>query len=288
MMHTILIVTIGLLAGSSANAQSAKVEYAQPGVDASRPVNTLDLDARLVEKGPAIERGVIWRVFEDEPAEVEKLRIVATARGGKASIPLNAGTYLVHAAFGRAGASKRVVVDKQNVTENFVLQAGGLNLDAETSEGPIPADDLRFSIYELEEGEDGERKMIAHNVSAGKIVQLNEGIYHVVSKYGDINVTVRADLEVKAGQVTRAVLLHRGAAVSMRLVSFSGGDPVANTAWSVFTKDGEQVFSSRSVAPSIVLAEGTYEAVVRHGDDNFRKNFIVESGKNVDLELLLR
>ena len=278
-----------LLNVSAANAQDTKTEYApaSPDADPNRPGYELILDAKLVPDGNTIERGMVWRVFSDRADSNGKLPLVATAKGGTASFTLNAGTYLVHAAFGRAGGSKRVIVDSSGASESFVLQAGGLQLTATSDEQAIPPKDLRFSIYELEQDEKGERKLIALNVAANKIIQLHEGTYHVLSRYGTINATVRADLEVKAGKVTRASLQHRGAAISLRLVSRSGGDPVANTAWDVFTEDGEKVFSSRSIAPSLILAEGTYEAAVQNGDNTFRRTFSITPGQNTRIEILL-
>lgn len=279
-----------LLSGFSAVAQNAATSYSdsEAAVDPKRPGYELIVDAKLVTDGQTIERGMVWRVFRERAAAGGELPIVANAEGGTASFTLNAGTYLVHAAFGRAGASKRVVLGEGGARETFVLQAGGLELDAVAGDKEIPTRFLRFSIYELEVDDSGERKLIAQNVAPRKVVQLNAGTYHVLSKFGNINATVRADLEVKAGNVTKAILQHRGAQLSLRLVSEPGGDPVANTAWTVFTQDGEKVFESRSVAPSLVLAEGTYEAVVRNGPKDFRKTFNVTSGKNARIEILLR
>jgi len=289
-MHIRLFLTaIFIVFTSTGWAQNAAVEYAVglSPVDTTRPVHQLDLDASLVPDGPKIERGMVWRVFRDEPDADGKLPVFVTARGGSATIGLNSGTYLIHAAFGRAGASKRIFINGKGMSESFILQAGGLELNAETANVAIQSKHLRFSIFEHEQNEEGERKMIAPDVEPNKIVQLNEGTYHVLSRYGAINATVRADLEVKAGRVTKAVLQHRGAGVSLRLVSRPGGDPVANTAWSVFTQDGDKVFASRSVSPFLILAEGTYEAVVRNGDDNYRRTFAVRSGKSARIELLL-
>ena len=273
----------------AASAQQAALEYApgQSPLETNRPVYQLNLNASLVPDGDPVKRGMIWRVFKNKPDGEGKLPLIATARGGVTSIGLNAGTYLVHAAFGRAGASKRIDIGGEDHAESFVLQAGGLELNAETANVAIQAKDLRFSIYAHEQDEDGERNVIAINVAPNRIVQLNEGTYHVLSRYGTINATVRADLEVKAGQVTKAVLQHRGAGVSLRLVSRPGGDPVANTACSVFTEDGDKVFTSTSVSPFLILAEGAYEAVVRNGDDDYRRTFVVRSGKNARVEVLL-
>ncbi|MEE9313773.1 MAG: hypothetical protein V3V02_03910 [Rhizobiaceae bacterium] len=274
----------------TAEAQNTKTNYTPDigGVDPTRPDYALVLNAKLIAKGEIISRGMVWRVFREAPASDGKLPLIASAQGGSATFNLNAGTYLVHASFGRAGASKRVIVSNGGVSEDFILQAGGLELNALAKDQIIPAKDLRFSIYELEQDEKGNRKLIALNVAANKIIQLNEGTYHVLSRYGTINATVRADLEVKAGEVTKALLQHRGAAVSLRLVSEIGGDPVANTAWAVFTKDGEKVFESRTVSPSFILSEGTYEAAVTNGDVNFKKTFTINPGKNTRVEILLK
>ncbi|NKB53734.1 MAG: hypothetical protein GKR97_16200 [Rhizobiaceae bacterium] len=285
----VLISGLFLLIAMPSWAQNASVEYAEglSPTENQRSAHQLLLDARLVADGPAIERGMVWRVFRDKADIDGKLPVIATARGGSASISLNTGTYLVHAAFGRAGASKRINISTENLAESFILQAGGLVLNAETANHVIQAKHLRFSIFERQQNEEGERKMIALNVEPNKIVQLNEGTYHVLSRYGTINATVRADLEVKAGQVTKAVLQHRGAGVSLRLVSRPGGDPIANTSWTVFTEDGDNVFSSNLVSPFLILAEGAYEAVVRNGDDNYRRTFAVRSGESAAVEVLL-
>lgn len=248
----------------------------------------LSLVAKLTSDGEAISRGLVWRVFGGTPDGDGKLPLIATAQGGSAAFDLPTGTYLVHATFGRAGATKKVALSAEPASEEFVLQAGGLELTATTKGDPISKKDLRFSVYELEQDEDGNRKLIALNVAADKVVRLNAGTYHVLSRYGTINATVRADLQVKAGEVTKATLQHRGAKVGLRLVSKFGGDPIANTAWAIFTQDGEKVFESTNIAPTIILAEGNYEAAVRHGEDTVRRGFKVVSGENIRVEILLK
>ncbi|MEL6783495.1 MAG: hypothetical protein AAFO61_03620 [Pseudomonadota bacterium] len=250
--------------------------------------NTLTLQARLSANGPVVEDGLLWSVFGETPGTDGKLPLITTAEGGTATLKLPSGSYLVHAAIGRAGASKRIYVSSAGSTEEFVLEAGGLEMHATSGGRPIPPRRLRFSIYELEQDENGERELIALNVGAGKVVALNAGTYHVLSRYGTINATVRADLVVEPGILTRATLEHRGAPLSMRLVSQRGGPPLANTSWTVFTEDGEKVFSSSSVSPSLVLAEGTYEAVVRFGEEDLRQTFSITPGRVHRVEILLK
>jgi len=268
-------------------AQAQSYAPSDPDATPNQTGYTLAVDARLTAKGKIIERGLVWRVFSDRPGEDGKLQLIANGKGGAMSFSLPAGTYLVHAAFGRAGATKRVNLSTKGIAESFVLQAGGLELDATSGDAAVDTKSLRFSIYEHVQNDDGERKLIALNVPAKRVIRLNAGTYHVLSRYGTINATVRADLEVKAGEVTQSILQHRAAPVTLRLVSAAGGDPVANTAWTILTEVGEKVFESTSVAPSVVLAEGNYEATVQNGAKHYRKTFTVEPGAGQTIEILL-
>ena len=119
------------------------------------------------------------------------------------------------------------------------------------------------------------------------MIRLNAGTYHVVSRYGRVNTQVRADLVVREGEVTDATMQHRGAPVSLRLTSEIGGPPVVNTAWTVFTAQGRQVFVDARAAPSLVLAEGSYEAVAVHGQRTLRHAFDVVAGEPSDIEVVL-
>ncbi|MEL6948056.1 MAG: hypothetical protein AAFO73_10530 [Pseudomonadota bacterium] len=244
----------------------------------------LRLSAKLTSNASPIEKGMVWRIFSDKAAETG-INLVKSAEGGTVRIPLPAGTYLVYAGYGRAGLTKRVELARDGQAEDFVLNAGGLRLNAATVGGPIRPRDLRFSIYELEQDAEGRRKLIAMNVEPNRVVRLNEGTYHVVSRFGTINASVRADLQVKPGKITAAELQHRGAEVSIRLVSRTGGDPIANTSWTVFTADGEKVFMSKNIAPSLILAEGVYEAAAQNGNRTFRSTFTVKPGQNIRVEV---
>ncbi|MDD9910311.1 MAG: hypothetical protein OXR62_11545 [Ahrensia sp.] len=280
------LATAFLAHASLAQSSNQTTNLVPPGVT-SGPSTRLNLAAKLTGEGALIERGMVWRVFGDRADESGRLPLIASSQGGSASFELPTGSYLVHAAYGRAGATKKVTLSGEALDEEVVLQAGGLQLTAKTQGDPIDESFLRFSIYEWEQDDEGNRKLIALNVGADRVIRLNAGTYHILSRYGTINATVRADLQVKAGEVTQATLQHRAAKVALRLVSQFGGDPIANTAWSVFTDDGEKVFESTNIAPVMVLAEGTYEAAVRHGDDAVRRTFKVTSGENIRVEIML-
>ncbi len=270
----------------SAMAQNA---YAPPSPDAAPNLSIapLSLVARLTEESAEIDTGLVWRVFDERTDDAGEHPLVATAEGGSATFDLPSGRYLIHVAYGRAGATKLVDLVETGATGDLILRAGGLQLSAEAEGTAIPDRLLRFSVYADGPDAQDDRELIALNVPGDRIVRLNEGTYHVVSSYGRINATVRADLQVRPGQVTLATLQHRGAELAMRLVSRAGGDPIANVSWTVLTNDGEKVFSSDELTPSLVLSEGTYEINVRNGESFYRKAFEVSAGQDETIEVRL-
>ena len=208
--------------------------------------------------------------------------------GGASRFALEPGSYLVHAAFGRAGITKRISLTADNREEILVLDAGGLKLDAVLSGGVrIPASKLRFSIYSGEDQANGERALILPDVKPDDIVRLNTGTYHIVSNYGAENATIRADLKVEAGKLTEATVEHKAAELTMKLVREAGGEAIADTAWSVINPSGEVIKESVGAFASMVLAEGDYTVIAKNKDKLFQRDFKVEAGKNQDVEVLV-
>lgn len=264
--------------------------YAPPTVGgplASAGEGEVRLAAHLTEGGPEITRGLVWRVFEPEPGPDGKLPLVASAQGGTGVFTLAPGSYLIHASFGRAGATKRITVDKSGASESVVLDAGGLKLDAVLSGGVrIPPAKLRFAIYEAEVDENGERPLIIPNVRPNSVVRLNSGTYHVVSNYGKVNAVIRSDIHVEAGKLTEATVEHRAAELTMKLVREPGGEAIADTSWSILTDSGDPIRESVGAFASMVLAEGNYAIVAKNRDRIYQREFTVVAGRNQDVEVL--
>lgn len=246
------------------------------------------LQARLSAEGPVIEDGVEWRIFSANSAITGKLEELIYSFGGPKAFDIEPGEYYVHAAYGHAGAVRKISVRNIALREEFTLNAGGLKLNATSSnEVRIPDRLLRFDVYEEEILENGNRKLLARNVKPEEIIAFPVGTYHVVSRFGDHNATVRADLRVRLGKLTTAVLQHRAAIITFRLVRQLGGDAVADTAWSILTENGEVIQESTSTFPTLVLAEGNYTAIARHSDAVYSEDFTVRSGFNTDVEVLV-
>jgi hypothetical protein len=272
---------------TSSPATNAYAPPQQPGPLATSQLTPLRLAARMTEKGEEITRGMIWRVFQPEAGQDGKLPLVAQSQGGVAVFELLPGTYLVHAAFGRAGATKRITLGKDAKREEVVLDAGGLQLNALLAGGkPIPSSRLKFSIYEAKPDLSGDRALIVRDVEPQKVVRLNAGTYHIVSEYGAVNAVVRSDVVVEAGKLTEAMVEHKAAQVTLKLVREKGAEAMAETSWSVLTDSGDPILETVGPYATVVLAEGQYTVVAKNRDRIFQNQVTVESGQDSEVEVL--
>lgn len=245
------------------------------------------LEARLSADGPIIKQGLEWRIFRASTTGTQELEELIYENGGSKAFNIEPGEYIIHAAYGHAGVVKKVSVGDEAVREEINLNAGGLKLNATaTGDVRIPRRMLKFNIYEQRIRENGTRKLLARDILADEVTTLPTGTYHIVSTFGQLNATVRADLRVQPGKLTQANLEHRAAILTFRLVRSLGGDAVADTAWSILTDGGEVINESTSTFPSMVLSEGNYTAIARHNEKVYSQDFKVRSGFNKDVEVL--
>ena len=269
------------------------VPYAQPATPATGTPKgnevPLYLVAKLTASGKPLSTGVVWRIFSIQPDAAGKLPLVAVSAGGDGEFRLRPGTYMVHAAYGQAGETRKVEISHRVVTETVVLHAGGLQLDAVIDDKtPLPAEEVTFDISRGDEDAASERASVVSGVKPGAIVRLPAGTYHVTSHYGGVNAVMRADIEVEAGKLVRATLHHKAAEVTLKLVASPGGEALANTQWTVRDADGKVLAEKVGAFPSMVLAAGKYDIVARNGDKTWTESFSVEPGRNRDLEIVAK
>lgn len=263
---------------------------AEPTEAIPADVGQIRLVALLTADGQPIDRGVVWRVFEDQPADARQPpKLVGTYKDASPLLKLKPGAYIVNVAFGRAHLTRKV-----NVTtgpprkEPFVLNAGGLRLTALVGGKPAPANSVNFEIQTDERDQSGNRTTVMSGVKPGLIIRLNAGIYHVVSAYGDANAVVRADVTVEAGKLTEATVAHSAAKVTLKLVTKSGGDALPDTQWVLQTPEGTIVKESVGALPTHYLAPGTYTAIAKSQGRAFRRDFTVESGAITQVEVMMQ
>jgi len=261
------------------------VAYAPSGGPALEPAgktqSALYVVGKLADSGGPIGDGLVWRVFRDFPDANGELPLVHKGRGGDLELRLAPGRYIVHVSYGRAAVSRVVNVQGAATSETFVLNAGGLQLNAVVDGVAAldPKSPAKFEVYAIE---NGDRRMIG-KVRAGAIARLPAGNYHIVSRYGNVNAVRTADVLVEAGKLTRVSLRHQAGEIRLKLVRNAGGEAIADTAWKVFDGDGQEVFERVGAHANVTLAAGDYAVVAKHRDTEFRRSFTVSSGQAADV-----
>jgi hypothetical protein len=247
------------------------------------------LEARLQNEGDALPSGVTWRVFAPHPGPDGKLPLIGEARGGAIEVSLQPGDYLVHAAYGRAGATKKITVGASGGSDAVIINAGGLKLTAMVDKDePLAPAEISFDVYAPDEDGSDERILLVPNAPPDQVIGLNAGVYHIICRYGDANAVVRAEIRVEPGKLTEATVYQKAARLTLKLVSSHGGEALANTKWAILTPQGDSVVESVGAFPSVVLASGDYTAVAIHEGKNYERNFTVETGLNRDVEVIAK
>ena len=243
-----------------------------------------------------------WRIFAEGLDAKGRHKLVAQSDEAAPTLGLPEGTYMVHAALDLASALRRVTVTGSASSERLVLNAGAMRIVGMLGDKPINPARLSISIYVPEAG-NSEAKLVLAGAKAGDLVALPEGSYHVVSTLLDTagyagaqksgvgnktNSVVAADLKVQAGKLTDATLRHRSAVMTLKLVNDSGGEALANTAFTILTPGGDVIRELIGAFPSLVLAEGEYVAIARHDAKTFQTTFKVSSTLDRDVEVLAK
>ncbi|MCB1509243.1 MAG: hypothetical protein KDI98_11010 [Hyphomicrobiaceae bacterium] len=278
---------VDLIPGGAPVAITPPAETAPPVPVDADPV-AVTLTARLLDGGEAIPSGMSWRVYELSAEGISEDNLVLQAAGGPITTNLVPGNYMLHASYGRAFVTRPLtVVPDTPATIDIVMNAGGLLLRAAIdTETPLPPGEVRYEIRADDPERPGHRRLVVDDVGDGEVIALVEGIYHVVSRYGDANAIVRADLRVEAGQLTEAVIYHNAAEVTLKLVSEPNGEALANTTWTILTPGGDTVRDFVGAFPTLVLAEGEYTAIARHDGRIFNRDFQVVGGLNREIEVV--
>jgi hypothetical protein len=277
---------MALLVWSAATAQTPAVPSLTqnpPPIPVGRV--TVSASAVFADNNQPIRSGLVWRVYEDRGDTVQP-NIVSRSSSPTPTFNLSPGNYIMHAAYGFAGASKRLSVQAGTLTERLTISAGALRLKGAVGESPIQPSNVSFAIY-VPMAQNSEGRLVIANAKANEVIRLPEGTYHVVSTYGDANAIMRSDLKVESGRVTEATLNHRAATVTLKLVGSAGGEAFAGTAFSVLTPGGDVIREAIGAFPSVTLAEGDYVLIARHEGKVHTRDFKVESGLDRDIEIVV-
>jgi hypothetical protein len=196
----------------------------------------LTVSARFGPNMPAITGGLQWRVYPDKPEPGGGFRLLREERSAAPVFNLPPGNYVIYAGFGLASATKVVKLQAgQPLREVLEISAGGLRLEGKVGDIRIPHGQISFDLYRGSQFEPGDKRPIVQAAQSGDVILVPDGTYHIVSNYGDANSTVRSDIRIQAGKLIDAIVTHRAAVITLKLVNQSGGEARANTQWSVLT-----------------------------------------------------
>jgi hypothetical protein len=249
----------------------------------------LALAARFGRDMPTITGGLVWRIYGSRPDQTGAFRLIKEDKGAAPMLALPPGGYVVHVGFGLASATKPVQLRAgETAREVFELPAGGLRIEGHVGDARIPTGQISFNVYKGSQFEPGDKRPIAQSVITGDLVLMPEGTYHIVSNYGDANSVVRSDIRVQAGKLTDAIVTHRAAIITLKLVNERGGEALANTQWSVLTPGGDVIKESIGAFPRVILAEGDYRAIARNENKTYERQFKVITGVDGEVEVLAR
>ncbi|MEX0842583.1 MAG: hypothetical protein WD039_09900 [Xanthobacteraceae bacterium] len=278
--------------GGVAAPDAAPQAPAPPAAAPTSPIAVgempLALSARFGSGSPAITGGLHWRIYANKPDANGVFELVKEDKSASPTLLLPAGEYVVHVAFGLAHAVKPVQMRTEPVHEIFEIPAGGLRVEGRVGYTSIPTSQISFDVFNGSQFEPTDRRPAAQSFLSGDVVLLPEGIYHIVSKYGDANAVMRSDIRVQAGKLTDITVNHRAAIITLKLVQAAGAEALANTAWSVMTPAGDVVKESIGAFPRYILAEGEYRAIARNEGKVYERGFQVNAGVDKEIEVLAR
>jgi len=249
----------------------------------------LALSARFGHDMPAVTGGLVWRVYGSKPDQTGAFRLLKEDKSATPTLTLPPGGYVIHVGFGLASATRAVQLrGGETAREVFEIPAGGLRIEGRVGDARIPPGQISFDVYKGSQFEPSDKRPIAQSVMTGDLVLMPEGIYHIVSNYGDANAVVRSDIRVQAAKLTDTTVTHRAAIITLKLVNESGGEAIANTQWSVLTPGGDVIKESIGAFPHVILAEGDYRVVARNDSKTYQREFKVITGVDGEVEVLTR
>lgn len=268
-----------------------KDKFQQNNLKVNKTHGGLALVAHLNDGSAEIKSGLVWRIYNETPdKKTGKHKLISVHRTAAPVMSLAKGTYLINAAYGRSFLTRKIKVEPgKNLTEHFILNAGGLRISSVLANGtPISENKVTFDIYSDERDQFGKRLKVIGKVRPGVVVRLNAGIYHVISTYGDANAQSRADISLVAGKLTEATINHLSAKVTFKLVYQKGGEALADTKWSLLSPRGDLIKKSAGALPTHILAAGDYTILAERGTQKYSQNFTVTAGDTKQVEVIVQ
>lgn len=251
-----------------AEAHPVALEMVQPGREG------LELTARLSPESPIIEGRIGWTIRSATG------KTVYDSEAGSVDISLPPGDYAVDAVYGAARVSSSVSLPEgARLMVSFVLNAGGLSVDARTGSAGLPPARPRVRVFALEGGAQGQ--LVAASAEAGEIIRLPAGRYRVESRLAAGNAAAVTDVAVKAGVISKVGITVKAGLARLSFV----GSPLAKVNWRVEDQAGAGVARRDGLAANLLLTPGTYTATAAVGGEVLTATFRIAAGETRDILL---
>ena len=264
----LMLAGAGLPALASEPPHPVAIEIVKPGREG------LELTARLTPESGVIGRNISWTVRRADGSTVY------ASEAGSVDISLPPGDYLVDAAYGAASLSHSVSLPPgSRIVASFVLNAGGLSVDARLADSTLPAARPRVRVFALTEGKAD--RLVALSVEQGEIIRLPEGRYRVESRPAEGNAEAVADVTVKAGRVSTLTITHKASLARLSFV----GSPAAQVRWNVEDQKGRHIAEVSGLSANLLLVPGTYTARASVGQELLTATFLIAAGETRDILL---
>lgn len=255
----------------------------------------LAIFATLTKNGKPIANNIYWRVFVITKAataninnkiNLKNFKEVDHSSDAKPIFNLNTGDYYVQCSFGRISAIKNIHISAQkSINTSINLNAGALEMKAIVVNGSIKENKLNFAIYS-DESENERYSLINKIKKPGVVVPLKSGFYHLVSSYGNVNAIKRANVKVTAGEISQITFKHEAAQATLRLLRNVNGQALADTKWIIRDASGDIVFQKNGAYATPILTHGNYVALAQNKKKLYQKDFSIESGKDITIDVL--
>lgn len=245
----------------------------------------LAMRATFGERGGEIPGDLVWRIYSVRGGDVQ---FVTKSEVPRPSFVLPAGQYAVHVSHGLATAMREVNVGELGSVASIPVNVGALSVSGYLGipERPIPPARQKLTLY-IPTANNSEGKLVTDILKPHSRLNLPEGTYHLVSTYSGSNSVVRTDVKIETGKVTEAVVNHRAATMTLKLVRQAGGVALAGAEWTIETPGGDIVAEAVGAFPSVDIGEGSYNVLARHNDREYRGQMKVEGGINRDFEIVV-
>jgi hypothetical protein len=253
-------------------------------VHAQRTGN-LALRATYGERGSEIGHELIWRIYAVRGSDAT---LVQQSDQPRPSFVLTPGDYAVHVSHGFATAIRQLSVNEVGAASVIPVNAGALVVSGHIGgpERPMPPARQTLRVF-IPTPNNFEGRLVTADLRPGAILRLPEGTYHLVSTYTGTNSVIRSDVKIETGKVTEAVVNHKAATMTLKLVRAVGGVALAGTQWTIETPGGDIVGEAVGAFPTIDIAEGAYTVTARHNEREYKGQMKVEGGVNRDFEIVV-